>query len=196
MFTKPCQDAGESQVETLRPGACRRSSSCTGEIWDFGNIPVANRFTETTVDHVDRHQFRLAFNQFQGILSQPQPMPPRLLRRKDDWIQYNEPEAHLDSVVSDVISCFDTRLIFGLGPTDKTTLDRFRTYGSDCRQLWPLALSPAAQPHDTDAMQRNISSPIFRSNLTGRGKLTFWWQDMLSSMLMICQACSEHFAMH
>jgi hypothetical protein len=65
---------------------------------DFGPQPVCHHFFDGSQPEV-RHPFRLGQCQACGLAQLMDPIPPRQLTPHFDWITYNEPEAHLDTLV-------------------------------------------------------------------------------------------------
>jgi hypothetical protein len=125
----------------------RTTQACAGcghlplkTIWDAGPVPIANRFySDAGSEHVS-HNFVLALCGRCALLQLVAPAPPELLRRQAGWIQYNEPEAHLDAWVERTVAAFAQECqgtILGLSPVDATTIARFTKKGLRAATLDP-----------------------------------------------------------
>jgi len=112
--------------------ACDASS--VGKILDLGPRPPSNRYLRPGETVGDCHPLVLGHCQGCGHLQLIAPMPAALVRSRFPWISYNEPEAHLDAVVSEVMQVLrlpETARLAGLTYKDDTTLRRFADHG--CR---------------------------------------------------------------
>jgi hypothetical protein len=64
---------------------------------DFGDQPVCHRFIEGA-EKEERRSLALGQCEACGLIQLTTPMPVEVLSPRYDWIKYNEPEAHLESM--------------------------------------------------------------------------------------------------
>jgi|TARA_Y100000310_G_scaffold338360_1_gene427772 SAM-dependent methyltransferase len=99
---------------------------------DFGNQPPSNRFYGNGEIQDDYH--RLAMNQCSrcALVQLVEPMAEEMVKSRVSWLDYNEPEEHLDRMVDELVSMTnlssDSRII-GLTYKDDTILKRFNQLG-------------------------------------------------------------------
>ena len=94
-------------------------------------MPVSHAYVRNAEE---QEYFPAALGQCQvcGLVQMLHPVPMEKLVPPFDWIRYNEPERHLDSLVERVCSLpglSTASVIAGLGPNDDSTLSRFRDRG-------------------------------------------------------------------
>lgn len=99
---------------------------------DFGRQPPSNRFERPDSPGGETHPLVVGQCGGCGLVQLLDPMPPAMARSRFEWLTYNEPEGHLDDVVSRL------RALAGVGPgariigvtyKDDTTLARFNRLG-------------------------------------------------------------------
>jgi SAM-dependent methyltransferase len=87
-------------------GAVHICHSCQKEavfdILDCGPQPISNRFLFSANEVEDMFQLVLGQCNKCGLLQICHPVPAAELRASHDWISYNEPEGHLDALVSEL----------------------------------------------------------------------------------------------
>jgi hypothetical protein len=107
-------------------------ASAVRRLLDFGPQPPSNRFVGAGVDDGDRHPLVLGQCTSCALVQLIDPMPATSLKPRYDWLAYNEPEGHLDALVTRL-----TRLpgistssrIAGLTYKDDSTLGRLNRLG-------------------------------------------------------------------
>lgn len=113
----PCRGCGEQRVALLL---------------DFGPQPPSNRFERPETVERDAHPLVLGQCFGCGLIQLLDPMPPDMVRPRFDWLTYNEPESHLDELVSRLSRLSglgrDSRII-GMSYKDDSTLARFDRLG-------------------------------------------------------------------
>lgn len=108
-------------------------------ILDAGKHPVANRFLSSA--DAPEEQFPLVMGQCAGcgLVQLQTAMPAEALVPRVDWISYNEPEGHLDAVVSTITALpgvSSASVIGGVTYKDDTTLARLSRIG--LKRQWRL----------------------------------------------------------
>ncbi|MGH6804762.1 MAG: class I SAM-dependent methyltransferase, partial [Methyloceanibacter sp.] len=117
---------------TTLPSCLSCGSGSVQNLLDFGAQPPSNRFVRAAT--VDEEAYQLVLGQCAtcGLLQLINPMPAEMVKSRFEWLTYNEPEGHLDSLVERL-----TRLegvsrssaIVGLTYKDDSTLARFYRLG-------------------------------------------------------------------
>ncbi len=140
--------------------ACQQKAMV--EILDCGQQPICNRFLVDPV--APESTFRLIISQCDqcGLIQISHPTPVGELRRRWDWINYNEPEGHLDALVEE-LACQPgiTRessigaIVFGAD----TTILRFQQRGF--KRTWRIDLQ-----RDLGVVDRNAGTETIQDRLT------------------------------
>lgn len=107
-----------------------RQPKC-GELHDFGNPAICHHFFDGGKSE-DAHPLVLGICEQCATVQCLTPIPPEKLVPRVDWISYNEPEAHLDSLVETLCQLpgiTQDSVIAGLSYKEDTTLRRFRERG-------------------------------------------------------------------
>lgn len=120
---KLCQLCRAARIETLL---------------DFGSQPVCNRFPESPADPEALFPMLLEQCQACGLLQTTQPVPAHELRPRVDWITYNEPEGHLDTLADSLARLPGVRSFGGVTFKDDSLLRRMRERGFETP--WRLCL--------------------------------------------------------
>lgn len=102
------------------------------ELLDLGRQPVSNRFLHDPQTNEYLYPMKLNLCEVTGLVQINDPVPAHELAPRFDWITYNEPEAHLDDLVENIIALsglnYDVK-IGGISFKDDTTLQRFNKKG-------------------------------------------------------------------
>lgn len=133
---------------------------------NFGDQPPSNRFIKDGSPNHDVHPLVLAQCQSCGLIQLVDPMPIELVLSKYDWIVYNEPEGHLDTMVDDVIDLIGLKnqsLICGISYKDDTTLARFKNKGYE--KIYRLNLAEDLKIQDSFVGIETIQEAISSLNL-------------------------------
>jgi hypothetical protein len=99
---------------------------------ELGKQPPSNRFESADAIETDEHDLTLGKCAQCGLLQLIDPMHPSLVRPNFDWIYYNEPEQHLDDLVTKIVALPEiTPLsrVMSMSYKDHTTLDRLNRLG-------------------------------------------------------------------
>jgi SAM-dependent methyltransferase len=97
-----------------------------------GAQPPSNRFVKLGENEQDRYSLRLAQCQDCALIQLQDPMPPAMVKSRFEWLTYNEPEGHLDTLVEHLRSLpgiSPASRIVGLSYKDDSTLARFNRLG-------------------------------------------------------------------
>lgn len=109
--------------------------SCGGKVSvlvDFGPQTPSNRFELPESPVRDRHPLVVGQCADCGLIQLIDPMAPAMAKSRFEWLTYNEPEGHLDDLVSRLrqLPGLDSNSrIVGLTYKDDTTLARFNRLG-------------------------------------------------------------------
>ena len=99
---------------------------------DFGLQPPSNRFERAQSPPADTHPLIVGQCAACGLLQLINPMPATEVKSRFEWMTYNEPEGHLDDLVSRLCRLpginGDSRIV-GLTYKDDSTLERFNKLG-------------------------------------------------------------------
>lgn len=103
-----------------------------GVLVDLGPQPPSNRFEHPDSRTAETHPLVVGQCSACGLIQLLNAMPPSMVKSRFDWLTYNEPEGHLDDLVTRL------RRLLGMGPQsrivgvtykDDTTLARFNRLG-------------------------------------------------------------------
>jgi len=97
---------------------------------DFGPQPPSNRFEQRGAPPAEKHPLTVGQCQACGLVQLIGAMPPAMAKSRFEWLTYNEPEGHLDDLVSRLRGLLgsDSRIV-GVSYKDDTTLARFNRLG-------------------------------------------------------------------
>lgn len=107
-----------------------RQKRCT-ELAHFGNQSVCHRFVEG-VEEEEMHPLVLGQCEACGLVQLTNPMPVGILSPRYDWVKYNEPEAHLESMAQRIASLpgiSSESRILGVCLNELPLLGLMRTHG-------------------------------------------------------------------
>jgi hypothetical protein len=109
--------------------------SCDGKVSvlvDFGMQTPSNRFELPETPVMDRHPLVAGQCGDCGLIQLSDPMAPAMAKSRFEWLTYNEPEGHLDDLVSRLCKLpgvSASSRIAGLTYKDDSTLARFNRLG-------------------------------------------------------------------
>lgn len=112
--------------------ACLCCGGKVGVLVDFGPQTPSNRFERPEFPVADRHPLVVGQCEACGLIQLLDPMPPAMAKSRFEWLTYNEPEGHLDDLVSRLcrLPGLDSgSRIVGLTYKDDSTLARFNRLG-------------------------------------------------------------------
>jgi SAM-dependent methyltransferase len=110
--------------------ACQQTA--VRDILDCGPQPISNRFLSSANDVEEMFPLVLGQCNKCGLLQISHPVPAAELRARHDWISYNEPDGHLDALVSDLAALPGITPLSRVGTVvfgGDTTNARFRERG-------------------------------------------------------------------
>jgi len=99
---------------------------------DFGLQPVSNRYLFAPDQDEFKYHFQLGCCSFCGLVQLINPPPFDELKPKLSWINYSEPENHLDEMVDLITKLPGVTLssnFYGLGQYEDSTLERLKNKG-------------------------------------------------------------------
>lgn len=125
--------SGKIVLGSTVAGRCLGCGNNTVQILvDFGPQPPSNRFELISPQETATHPLVIGQCGTCGLVQLVSPMPVQMARPRFEWLSYNEPEDHLDSVVDRLCKLpnmnADARII-GLTYKDDTVLQRFNRLG-------------------------------------------------------------------
>jgi SAM-dependent methyltransferase len=115
-----------------------------GPVLDLGSVPVCNHFTESRVER-PTYPLLIACCCRCGLTQLVQAPPLEAIMPRAPWIRYNEPEDHLDDLVSRLLARYHCvpKLAIGVGPFEHPLLDRLAKRGLATRTIDLLARAAA-----------------------------------------------------
>lgn len=113
-----------------------------GNILHIGMLPACNRFQLEAHSLTDTHSLSMTACDVCGLVQLVNVAPIEFVRPRVSWIHYNEPEAHLDLVVSKLEPYLHKKnnsknRVYGIGPFDQPMLTRLND-GFVCSELLTL----------------------------------------------------------
>jgi SAM-dependent methyltransferase len=115
-----------------------------GPVLDLGSVPICNHFTESRVNW-PTYPLLIACCCRCGLTQLVQTPPLEAIMPRAAWIRYNEPEDHLDDLVSRLLARYRDvpQLAIGVGPFEHPLLDRLAKRGLATRTIDLLARAAA-----------------------------------------------------
>ncbi len=113
------------------PCVCCRAESVEVLV-NFGPQPPSNRFERPDSPPAETHPLVVGQCAACGLFQLIAPMPPATAKSRFEWLTYNEPEGHLDDLVSrlrQLPGISSSSRIVGLTYKDDSTLARFNRLG-------------------------------------------------------------------
>jgi hypothetical protein len=126
---------------------------------DFGLQPICNRFPKTASEPEATFPMLLEQCHACGLVQTTMPVPADELRPRVDWITYNEPEGHLDTLADKLAKLPGVKTFAGITFKDDTLLRRMRERGF----ATPWRLDPAA---DLGVTERGVGAETIQDRLT------------------------------
>lgn len=148
---------------------CRLCRSSVETIVDGGLQPFSNRFLMSSSEDEARHPMTLGLCPSCGLVQLMKPAAAHDLRSRFDWIRYNEPEDHLDTLATTLLNFTgnDTSMVVGaLSYKDDSLLNRLA--GRGMTRTWRIRpdtqLGIETENSGIETVQQRISS-IHRGDL-------------------------------
>ena len=160
-------------------------------VLDFGDQPPANRFVDASVTASeggdDTYNLALGFCSDCGIVQLTKRMPVAAIRPRYDWLLYNEPEGHLDDVVSNLLMLpglgQNSRLL-GTTYKDESTLARLEKLG--------MPGTACIQEDDLGELPRPFGLETIQEKLQDVGTLSTLKQKYGEVDMLIVRHIIEH----
>ena len=157
---KTCQLCGTQEVEKLI---------------DFGPEPICNRFPKMVAEPEATFPMLLEQCRACGLVQTTQPVPAAELRPRVDWITYNEPEGHLDTVADKLAKLpglTKSATFAGISFKDDTLLRRMRERGfASTWRLDPQTdLGVTERGTGVETLQDRLTSESARRIAASRGR--------------------------
>ncbi len=153
---------------------------------ELGKLPPCNRFA--AVPEVSTPTYPLALTECShcSLIQLFDPPPIEALIPQVPWIRYNEPDAHLEAVTSQLLPQLKAPAsVFGIGPFDQPLLKKLAAQGLTCKMLDLFALEPKRAietfPY-LETLQARLHPQPMQTLATTHGK----------SQLLICRYLLEH----
>lgn len=108
---------------------------------DLGLQPISNRYLQDPADEEELFPLKLGQCRETGLIQLIDPVPYEELTPRYDWVTYNEPESHLDSLVDKVSKSFLKKkdpIIGGISSKDDSTLERFERLDYQTWRIDPI----------------------------------------------------------
>lgn len=123
------------QINTSR-GLCRScTAALSGDALTMGFLPPLNRFSENIYSEGLR-LMQLTACVSCGLTQQTQNIDVSFIRPRKNWINYNEPDGHLDSIEESLCKIVNLNgLAVGVGPFDLPLLKRLALLGMSTHSL-------------------------------------------------------------
>jgi len=139
---------------------CRLCNSASVEtLIDFGAQPICNRFPASATEPEALFPMLMEQCQACGLLQTTEPVPADELRPRVDWITYNEPEGHLDTLADRLAKLPGVKTFAGITFKDDTLLRRMRERGF----ATPWRLDPVS---DLGVTERGVGAETIQNRLT------------------------------
>ena len=109
-------------------------------IIDLGKQPVSNKYLKSKNEFNKKYDFKLVQDNKTALIKIKKPFPVKSLKPKFDWVTYNEPEKHLNTMVRNIIKFKKDKSnlnVGGISFKDDSTLDIFKKLGN---KIWRLDL--------------------------------------------------------
>jgi hypothetical protein len=154
-----CDDMKSSDSILSDCYVCARAA--VRELADFGPQPICNRYLQHPEDAEFRHPLVLGQCGACGLVQLLRPVPSRELVPPYDWIQYNEPEGHLDQLadrLTNLPGLMKRCVIAGVSFKDDTLLRRLKDRGF--RYTWRLDARRDLQIEDEQAGVETVQDRI------------------------------------
>lgn len=144
-------------------------------ILDLGLQPIGNRFLPTPDAEEFRHPLVLGYCSSCNLAQLVNQVPASELVPSFDWISYNEPEAHLDELVSMIAALSGIMVdssICGISFKDDTTLERFSRLGfKNTRRLSPaIDLGIADSRCGIETIQERLTAAASNKYISVNGR--------------------------
>lgn len=119
--------------EGRKISSCRACCSLNvSPLLDLGTQPVSNRFLHSGSEQEYLFPLKLALCRDCGLIQLADLIPVEEIKPKFDWVTYNEPEDHLDSLVDKLAALPGVNrdsVFLGISFKDDSTLQRFKDKG-------------------------------------------------------------------
>src|SRR3989338_1326597 len=145
------------------------------ELLDLGPQPICNRFLQNPRENEYVYPMKLNICEATGLVQINDPVPASELAPRFNWITYNEPEAHLDDLVENIIALpglnHDAK-IGGVSFKDDSTLERFNKKGF--KNIWRIDpkedLGIAQTCIGIETIQAYLTTDNLKKIISRRGK--------------------------
>ncbi len=145
------------------------------DLLDFGPQPISNRYLVSADEPEYRHRLALGVCRRCGLVQLIDPAPAAELAPRVDWITYNEPEGHLDSladIIAGLPGLTPDSVFVGVSGKDESTLRRLQARGfSRTWQIDPAADLGIPQVNPgVEAIQARLNAEVARGLVKTRGR--------------------------
>jgi hypothetical protein len=143
--------------------ACKKKN--LKKIIDFGNFPVCHKFKNKNQKE-QKHSLQIGICKNCKLVQLSNLFPLKQLKPKYKWINYNEPEEHLDSLVKKISKLKNINkksIIAGVSYKEISTLKRFKSIGFV--KNWILDMKKDLNIQDNSSNLETIQEKISRMDI-------------------------------
>lgn len=115
--------------------ACRLCQNSLKDLIDFGSQPLCNRFLASELDTEQKYPLVLSQCEVCELIQIREAIAPHEMCRRYEWIQYREPEGHLDNLANWIAGLPGAAQVLGLSVIDESLLSRLAKRGLKTKQL-------------------------------------------------------------
>lgn len=115
--------------------ACRLCRNSLKDLIDFGSQPLCNRFLASELEIEQKYSLVLSQCEVCELIQIRDAVAPEHMRRRYEWIQYREPEGHLENLANWIVGLPGAVDVLGLSVVDESLLSRLSQRGLKTKQL-------------------------------------------------------------
>ena len=144
--------------------SCRVCKKKIKKIINFGSFPVCHKFKSKNQKD-KKHILQISICKECKLVQLSNLFPLNQLKPKYDWINYNEPEEHLDKLVkkiSNLQNINKTSTIAGVSYKENSTLERFKKIGFN--KTWVLDMKKDLNIKNAKLNLETIQDKISKAN--------------------------------
>ena len=144
--------------------SCRICKKKLNKIISFGNFPVCHKFKKKNQKE-KKFSLEIGICKKCSLVQLNNPFPLSQLRPKYNWINYNEPEEHLDKLVktiSNLKNINKSSIIAGVSYKEISTLERFKKIGYN--KTWVLDVKKDLNINNKKLNLETIQDKISKAN--------------------------------
>ena len=151
------------KIEQMNCRVCKKKK--LKKIINFGNFPVCHKFRNKN-QRDKKYSLQIGICKSCKLVQLSNLFPVKQLKPKYNWINYNEPEEHLDSLVKKISKLKNINkesIIAGVSYKEISTLKRFKDNGFD--KNWILDMKKDLNIQDSKSNLETIQEKISKINI-------------------------------